>query len=313
MSTEALIGALLGAIAAFGMLLMILASPPLRKRTLSERVAPYLIDTDVPSRLLSGDPSTDRGSAVGRLTRPLVRDAVTFLDKVVGGQISVGRRLAALDSPLTIEQFRTEQVIWGAAATGGGMLIGLLAVFTGQSNPAILVLLVVVAAVGGVLSRDWWLSQAVEKRDAEMLVEFPVIAEMLALAVTAGEGPIGAIDRISRLAKGQLVGQLSGLLAETRSGTSLLQALTSLRDRTQLEPLARFLDGMAVAIERGTPLADVLRAQAADVRALGKRQLLESGGKKEIAMMIPVVFLVLPITILFALFPGLVAITEVAR
>ncbi len=289
MSTEALIGALLGAVAAFGLLLMILTSPPLRKRTLAERVAPYLIDTDVPSRLLSGEPSTARGSAVGRLTRPLVRDAVTFLDKVIGGQISVRRRLAALDSPLTIEQFRTEQVIWGATAAGGGMLIGLLAVFTGQSNPAILVLLVVVAAVGGVLSRDWWLSQAVEKRDAEMLIEFPVIAEMLALAVTAGEGPIGAIDRISRLAKGQLVGQLSGLLGETRSGTPLLQALTNLRDRTQLEPLARFLDGMAVAIERGTPLADVLRAQAADVRALGKRQLLESGGKKEIAMMIPVI------------------------
>jgi len=44
-----------------------------------------------------------------------------------------------------------------------------------------------------------------------------------------------------------------------------------------------------VAIERGTPLADVLRAQAADVRALGKRQLLESGGRKEIAMMVPAI------------------------
>jgi len=86
-----------------------------------------------------------------------------------------------------------------------------------------------------------------------------------------------------------------------------------LRDRTRLEPLARFLDGMAVAIERGTPLADVLRAQAADVRALSKRQLLESGGRKEIAMMVPVVFLVLPITILFALYPGLLAITTVAQ
>jgi tight adherence protein C len=37
---------------------------------------------------------------------------------------------------------------------------------------------------------------------------------------------------------------------------------------------------MAVAIERGTPLADVLRAQAADVRALGKRQLLETGAAR---------------------------------
>jgi len=32
-----------------------------------------------------------------------------------------------------------------------------------------------------------------------------------------------------------------------------------------------------VAIERGTPLADVLRAQATDVREVGKRALLEAG------------------------------------
>jgi tight adherence protein C len=124
---------------------------------------------------------------------------------------------------------------------------------------------------------------------------------------------MSAIDRITRLAQGPLVRQLGGVLAETRSGTPFLTSLTHLRDRTQLEPLARFLDGMAVAIERGTPLADVLRAQAADVRALGKRQLLESGGRKEIAMMVPVVFLVLPITILFALYPGLLAISAVAQ
>ena len=64
---------------------------------------------------------------------------------------------------------------------------------------------------------------------------------------------------------------------------------------------------MAIAVERGTPLADVLRAQAVDVREAGKRALLEAGGRKEIAMMVPVVFLVLPVTVLFALFPGLLS------
>jgi tight adherence protein C len=44
---------------------------------------------------------------------------------------------------------------------------------------------------------------------------------------------------------------------------------------------------VATAVERGTPLADVLRAQAQDVREAGRRALMEEGGKKEIAMMIP--------------------------
>ena len=47
-----------------------------------------------------------------------------------------------------------------------------------------------------------------------------------------------------------------------------------------------------MAVERGTPLAEVLRAQAADVREMSKRALLEAGGKKEISMMLPVVFLI---------------------
>ena len=306
-----MIGGLLGGLAAAGLLLAVLASPPLRRPTLADRIAPYVADTATPSRLL-GTARSGPGSTVGRLVAPIMRDLVRFLDRMVGGQASVRRRLDTLDSPMTVEQFRTEQVLWGLLATLIGLAVGVSAVTVGQSNPVAIVALVVACAVGGVLARDWWLSRAAAQRDADVLTEFPVVAEMLALAVTAGEGPLGAIDRISRLAHGYLVDQLASILADTRSGTPFLVAVTNLRDRTRLEPLARFLDGMAVAVERGTPLADVLRAQAADVRAMGKRELLESGGKKEIAMMVPVVFLVLPITILFALYPGLIAITTVA-
>ncbi len=60
-----------------------------------------------------------------------------------------------------------------------------------------------------------------------------------------------------------------------------------------------------MAIERGTPLADVLRAQAQDVRDNAKRELMETAGKKEIAMLAPVVFFILPLTVIFAVFPGL--------
>jgi tight adherence protein C len=73
--------------------------------------------------------------------------------------------------------------------------------------------------------------------------------------------------------------------------------------------LARFVDGMLIALERGTPLADVLRAQAADVREAGRRELLESGGRREVGMLVPVVFGILPTTVLFALYPGLLAVS----
>jgi tight adherence protein C len=68
-----------------------------------------------------------------------------------------------------------------------------------------------------------------------------------------------------------------------------MDALQEFSSRTDLGPLVPFVDGMIVAVERGTPLADVLRAQAQDVRDTAKRELMESAGKKEIGMMVPVV------------------------
>lgn len=310
--SPAAIGALLGLLGGGGLLLAILASPPLRRPSLSDRVAPYLRDTTEPSHLV-GDAAATPSGALRRITAPLVTDAVRFLDRLVGGSASVRRRLAALGSPMTVEQFRTEQVLWAAAGTGAGLGVCLVALVGGRGSPLVLIGIVLLGMCAGVLGRDWWLSQSVSKHNAEILSEFPVVAEMLALAVAAGEGPADAIARVCRLTRGHLTRQLEAVLADTRAGAPLQLALLRARDATALEPLTRFLDGMAVAIERGTPMAEVLRAQAADVRALGKRQLLEAGGKKEILMMVPVVFLILPITILFAFFPGLIAITTVAQ
>ena len=161
----------------------------------------------------------------------------------------------------------------------------------------------------GYLLRDYALSVQIKRREARMMAEFPSIAELMALAVSAGESATGALDRVCRSARGELSKEFTRVLAETRAGTPLVDALQEFSARTDLGPLIRFVDGMIVAVERGTPLADVLRAQAQDVRDTAKRELMESAGKKEIGMMVPLVFGVLPLTVVFAVFPGLAAIS----
>ena len=74
--------------------------------------------------------------------------------------------------------------------------------------------------------------------------------------------------------------------------------------RSDVAAVRRFADAFVVALERGTPLADVLRAQAADARDAARRELTERAARREVLMLLPVVFLVLPITVVFALFPG---------
>jgi tight adherence protein C len=291
------------------------ALPMMRPVRLAERIAPYLPDTPPPSRLLARPSATSAPFTVARrLFGPVLVEAVTFLDRAVGGATSVRRRLNGLGGGTTVEEFRIEQIVWGVVAMVGAALLTLAGgTLRGGINPIVVALVALGGSLAGVLGRDWWLGHQLERREQAMLSEFPVVADLLALSVIAGESPVDALQRVCRLTGGELARDLARALARARAGTPVTKALTELAEQTTLDPFARFLQGLVVAIERGTPLADVLRAQAVDVREAGKRALLETGGRKEISMMFPVVFLILPVTVLFALFPGLVTLTSLAR
>jgi tight adherence protein C len=310
-----LLGSILGALAAAGVIIAVRAAPPLRPIRLVDRVAPYLGDTPRPSRLLAQPSATATPFVVARrIFGPVLGELVGIVDKAVGGTTSVRRRLNGLGSRLTVEDFRIEQVVWGVAAMlVSGLVVGLGGWARGGVDPVLVAAIALAGLVGGVLGRDWYLTRQLERREAVMLAEFPVFADLLALAVVAGEAAPDALRRVCRLTGGELARDLDVAVAQSRTGVPLTTALTGVAERTTLEPFARFIQGIVVGLERGTPLADVLRAQAVDVREIGKRALLEAGGRKEISMMLPVVFLILPVTVLFALYPGLLTLTSLAH
>ncbi|MCT1619531.1 type II secretion system F family protein [Janibacter hoylei] len=297
-------GAVLGLLLALGLALVHQGLPRHRRATLDDRLAPYLRDTPKPSGLLETD-EVSLLAVIPTVLRPLVTDLAQRVESVLGGTSSVRRRLLRAGRAPDTDRFRAEQVVHGFGGAVLGAVLG-TAFVTGQGrSPLFLVALVVLGFGIGVVVRDTLLSREADRREARMLAEFPTVAELLALAVGAGEGAAGALERVVRLSDGELSDELGRCLADARAGASLPVALQGLADRTGLTSLARFVDGIVVAVERGTSLAEVLRAQAQDVREEGRRQIMEAGGKKEIAMMVPVVFGVLPVTILFAMFPGL--------
>lgn len=306
------LGAGLGALAGAGLLLAASGTPWARRPTLDDRLAPYLRDAPRPSRLLMQAGTVTPFPTAERLLRPFLSDAGRLVERWLGGSAGVRRRLEQLGTAMTLEQFRAEQVIWGGFGLAAALGLGLLGLVAGSGGPLGVLGGALVLTLAGVLGRDRYLTTQVRRREERMLEEFPTVAELLALAVAAGEGPVGALERVHRISAGELSRELGRALADARAGASLVAALEGLAARTSLAPLARFVDGVAIAVERGTPLADVLRAQAVDVREAGKRRLLETAGRREIAMMVPVVFLVLPVTVVFALFPGFYGISLVA-
>lgn len=303
-------GLALGALAGGGAWLAVTGAPWLRRPSLDDRLAPYLRDTPRPSRLLLEQRALTPFPTLERILRPVLADLISLLDGALGGVASARRRLEQAGRGMTLEQFRAEQIVWGGAGLVAGLSLALLSLARGGGTPPLaLLLLTLLLAVGGVLARDRWLSREVARRQERMTAEFPTVAELLALAVAAGEGPAGALERLVRTSSGELSRELARAMGDVRAGASLVSALEALAARGALPALARFVDGVAIAVERGTPLAEVLRAQAVDVREASRRALLEAGGRKEIAMMVPVVFLVLPMTVLFALFPSFYGFT----
>jgi tight adherence protein C len=239
---------------------------------------------------------------------PSLRGLASGVEKVLGGTASVRRRLDRLGSSLTAEQFRIEQVQWGLGAFAGMAAFGLLWSLQSPVDPIPLLLLCGLAFVAGVLGRDWELSRALGAREERMLTEFPTVADLMALSVAAGEGPVAALERVVSSSRGELSAELGRVLGDVRTGTPISLAMDRLAARTGVPIISRFAEGLAVALDRGTPLVDVLHAQAADVREAQRRALIETGARKEVLMMVPVVFLILPITIVFAFYPGWVGL-----
>jgi tight adherence protein C len=303
MNTEAiLVGVLLGTGLSF-----VVAWWRSRRLTLARRIAPYLREAQVATWDLPDAPSTPFG-ALEKLLAPVLRDGMSVFERWGSPRTELAGRLRRAGSPLTVDAYRAEQLLWGLGGLAAGLALAGLLVTTRDSSWLPLVAVVVAAALGGSAARDLLLSRAIVKRERRVVAELPTISELLALSVGAGEGVLGALERVSRTASGVVAQLLGEVLASARAGTSLPEALRVLGRETSVPALGRFTDSVATAIERGTPLADVLRAQAQDVRGQARDALVEEGGRREIAMMVPVVFLILPITVIFAVFPGAIAL-----
>jgi tight adherence protein C len=132
--------------------------------------------------------------------------------------------------------------------------------------------------------------------------------DLLAFALAAGQAILPALKKISQMCSGDLAEELGQVVAAVATGVTLSEALEAVQVRVNSDVLTRSLRSLTVALERGTPLAMVLRAQADDARAQSQRHLVELASKKETAMMLPVVFFILPMIVIVALYPGLVAL-----
>ncbi|MBC7517356.1 MAG: type II secretion system F family protein [Microbacteriaceae bacterium] len=289
----------------FGCWAMLSLMPQLNRPPLMHRVAPYLVDVSPAARELLARRAVNPLPVLGTLLGPLADRLKRLLGSVLGGSRLVRVRLRQSGSTLSADGFRAQQLVWGVA----GLAIGIAAAAVLAQYQPIPILasvsITVACAVSGIFLRDYLLGRAASARLSRMTSELPTVLEFLTLSLSAGEGILDGLRRISRISRGELATELGLAVSAVNAGIPFAQSLRRLSVELELAPLTRTVEQMVGALERGTPLVEVLRAQAQDSRDEAKRSLLETAGKKEVAMLVPLVFLILPITIVFAIFPGI--------
>ncbi|TFV81766.1 type II secretion system F family protein [Microbacterium sp. dk485] len=295
--TESAIAIILGTTLGIGVCLLVSLAPRVSAPSLARRVAPYIRDVTDPLGL---------GPALSPVPtlREATRGAVARATGAVGGSDSLDRRLSQSGWRMDAGAFRARQLAWALAGLASGGLLALALALAGRLAPPAVIVAPVLAAAAVVLY-DARLTWAARGRTQRIEEELPTVLDFLALCLSAGEGILDSLRRVGEIGSGELTGEIRRALLAVGTGEPLPDALTALGRRLEVPALSRALDQVVAALERGAPLAHVLQAQATDAREGAKRALIEQAGRKEILMLIPLVFLILPLSVLYAVFPGI--------
>ena len=226
-----------------------------------------------------------------------------------GSNAEISKWLRQAESDLTINSIRRRQIIIAGNSTLVSICWALLRVSTGKHLSQVFAFgLLTCSFLAGGWYAKWRLANHANRRRSDIEDQLPAVLDLLAFAVSAGEPVLLALRRISKSCTGPLVSELEKVVGSVNSGDGLVLALNQMSSLIDSQPLSRATHSLELALERGTPLVQVLRAQAADARAHQVRMLLVLAGHKETTMMLPVVFLILPMIVAVALYPGMIAL-----
>lgn len=198
-------------------------------------------------------------------------------------------------------EFRYRQML----VASGAVMLPFLALFLMLINLFQAISFSVFMGIGAYFIYDRHLSSLVKERRSAIESEFPTVVEMLTLAIAAGETPISAFARIADRSDSYLAKEIEKVVHQVRIGRPFHEALDEMSRSLKSASIRRFIDALIMALVRGAPIVEVLHRHVAEARINQRNLVMDKAGKAETSMMIPIVFLILPISVLFALWPSI--------
>jgi pilus assembly protein TadC len=140
---------------------------------------------------------------------------------------------------------------------------------------------------------------------SQALFELPEVLDLLIVSLRSGEGIYQSLQMVVPRARGELASELSRCLTAVNYGAALTDEIRKIPNALAHPQFAELANKIVMSLVRGTPLAKMLEDQASSARSEIRNQLLRQAGKNETRMLVPLVFLILPVIVLFAMYPSL--------
>lgn len=178
------------------------------------------------------------------------------------------------------------------------------------SRSLLMALLGGAVTVGAYFLPDLLLANTYQKRREAVDLELADTLDQMSIAVQAGLGFDAAMLRVARNGTGILSRELVRTMQDIQVGQSRRNAYEDLAERTGSIPLRRFVRTVIQAETYGIPLADVLNAQADEMRVTRRQRAERKAMEIPVKVVFPLILCILPVLFIVILGPAVITIME---
>jgi tight adherence protein C len=154
------------------------------------------------------------------------------------------------------------------------------------------------------------LGSKIRKRKKEIIKSLPDAMDLLTIAVEAGMGFDGAMQKVAEKWNNELSRGFSKVVQEMRLGVIRREALRNMSNNMDVPDVTSFVAAIIQADQLGVSIAKILRVQSEQMRIKRRQRAEEQANKAPIKMLFPMVFLIFPALFVVLLGPAVIILME---
>ena len=191
---------------------------------------------------------------------------------------------------------------------GSAILFGIICVLLGLGSSSVFGALF--GFYTGYAVMRFHLSSTISKRRKTMEGQLPDVLDLLSVNVEAGLGFEQALLHVIGHFEGPLIDELTVTYREMSMGRTRREALALFAERCDLNEVKSFTGAIIQAEQLGISIKNILRTQAASMRAARKNKIEEKAMKISVKIILPMVGLIFPVLLIVLMGPAALKIAQ---